>query len=60
MSCFECIHGPRPCNRWTVEGHTLLCQESKPIHCEPASIPDPDMKKLEEEVNKEIDSLYNN
>ncbi len=60
MSCFECIHGPKPCNRWDVEGHTLLCMEPKPIHCEPASIPDPDMKKLEEEVNKEIDSLYNN
>lgn len=60
MSCFECIHGPKPCKRRDVEGHTLLCMEPKPIHCEPASIPDPDMKKLEEEVNKEIDNLYNN
>lgn len=60
MSCDLCIHGPRPCKRWNVEGHTLLCQETKLTHSTPAPIPNPDMKKMEEEVNKEVDNLYNN
>lgn len=29
MSCYDCIHGPNPCERWEVEGHRMLCQESK-------------------------------
>lgn len=29
MSCYECKWGPTPCKKWNVEGHTLLCQESK-------------------------------
>lgn len=30
MSCYECKWGPQPCEKWNVEGHTMLCQESKP------------------------------
>ena len=29
MSCYECKYGPTPCERYSVEGHTMLCQVSK-------------------------------
>ncbi len=60
MSCYDCIHGPVPCERWEVEGHTMLCQES--IDYTANSTPAPpapvDTKEIIELAEKQVSEMF--
>ena len=58
MSCYDCIHGPVPCERWEVEGHTMLCQVSKPYNTSiPAPPPPVNTIALIENAERQVQEL---
>ena len=60
MSCYECIHGPNPCEKWTVEGHTMLCQETKDfLNFKPAPPGEVDTDKCVELAEKQVSEITN-